>query len=191
MNQRDDILLGGKDQDEHDHVLEQVLQRADDYGVTFNWEKAEIGKASIDFYGNKFTDEGLKPSADKVKAIQDSKPPESKSAVRSFLGMVGYLSKFIPRYSSLTAPLRALTHKNSPFKWGVTEANAFSKLKASITSHQTIAYFDPAKPIIVRTEASFNEGIAAGLFQKTEKGLQPVHFISRTLTNCERRYSQT
>ena len=31
----------------------------------------------------------------------------------------------------------------------------------------------------------------AGLFQETEKGLQPVHFISRTMTEVETKYSQT
>ena len=44
---------------------------------------------------------------------------------------------------------------------------------------------------MVRTEASYNEGLSAGLFQRTERGWQPVHFISRTLTDVERRYSQT
>jgi hypothetical protein len=29
-----------------------------------------------------------------------------------------------------------------------------------------------------------------GLFQKTEKGYQPVHYVSRTLTDVEKRYSQ-
>ena len=44
---------------------------------------------------------------------------------------------------------------------------------------------------VLRTEASYNEGLSAGLFQRTEKGWQPVHYISRTLTDGERRYSQT
>ena len=54
-----------------------------------------------------------------------------------------------------------------------------------------MAFFDPKKPIVVRTEASFHEGLSAGLFQRTSKGLQPVHFISRSMTNAEKRYSQT
>ena len=49
----------------------------------------------------------------------------------------------------------------------------------------------PSKPIIFRTEASFNEGLSAALFQKTDRGIQPVHFISRTMTETEKRYSQT
>ncbi|KAL9982486.1 hypothetical protein ACROYT_G004534 [Oculina patagonica] len=54
-----------------------------------------------------------------------------------------------------------------------------------------MTYFNPAKPIVVRVEASYHEGLSAGLFQETGSGLQPVHFISRTMTDTEKRYSQT
>ena len=43
----------------------------------------------------------------------------------------------------------------------------------------------------MRVEASYNEGLSAGLFQQSARGWQPVHFISRTLTDVEKRYSQT
>ena len=91
----------------------------------------------------------------------------------------------------MTAPLRQLTGKDIPFSWGPEEDEAFQKLKDSITCDDTMSYFDPRKPIIVRTEASFHEGLSAGLFQRTSKGLQPVHYISRSMTNAEKRYSQT
>ena len=50
--------------------------------------------------------------------------------------------------------MRKLTHKDTKFKWRAKENEAFEKLKASITSESTMAYFNPAKPIVVRTEAS-------------------------------------
>ena len=59
------------------------------------------------------------------------------------------------------------------------------------TNDDTIAYFDPKKPIVVRTEASFHKGLSAGLFQRISKGLQHVHYISRSMTSVEQRYSQT
>ena len=105
--------------------------------------------------------------------------------------MTGYLAKFIPRYASLTQPLRELTRNNTKFHWGPEEQRAFEKLKHSITNDDTVAFFHPERPTMVRTEASYNEGLSAGLFQRTAKGWQPVHFISRTLTDVERRYSQT
>ena len=145
----------------------------------------------IEFYGHKLTKDGLKPNPDKIRAVKEGSPPKSKEAVRSFLGMTGYLSKFIPSYASLTAPLRKLTHKDTKFKWGAEENEAFESLKASITSESTMAYFNPARPIVVRVEASFHGGLSTELFRETDCGLQPVHFISRTMTDTEQRYSQT
>ena len=191
LNQRDDILLGGCTWEEHNQTLEMVLQRAEDYGVTLNQEKCEFGQEHLDFYGFKFSREGLKPTPDKVRAIKECTAPQSKAEVRSFLGMTGYLSKFIPRYASLTKPLRELTHKDAKFQWGPEESNAFEKLKESISNEDTMAFFNPTLPIMVRTEASFNQGLSAGLLLRTPKGWQPVHCISRTLTDTEKRYSQT
>ena len=43
----------------------------------------------------------------------------------------------------------------------------------------------------MKVEASFHEGLSAGIFQETGSGLQPVNFIGRTMTDTEKRYSQT
>ena len=105
--------------------------------------------------------------------------------------MAGYLSKFIPRYASLTAPLREITRTDVHFRWGPEQDKAFQEIKQAINSEDTMAFFDPNKSIIVRAEASFHGGLSAGLFQETEKGVQPVHFISRAMKDHETRYSQT
>ena len=191
LNQRDDILIGGTTIAEHNKTLETVLQRARDFGITFNKEKCLFGVQELEFYGYRFTNKGLKPTQEKVIAVKECKPPGSRDEVKSFLGMIGYLSNFIPCYSVLTAPLRRLTSQDVPFSWGPEEDAAFKRLKDSITSDDTMAFFDPRKPIVIRTQASFHEGLSAGLFQRTAKGLQPVHYISRSMTSAEKRYSQT
>lgn len=54
-----------------------------------------------------------------------------------------------------------------------------------------MAYFDQDKQIILRMEGSFKEGLSAALLQKRDRGMQPVHFISRVMTEVEKKYSQT
>ena len=142
LSQRDDILIGGRDIAEHNKTVEAVLQRAQDFGITFNREKCKFGVDELDFYGYRFTKDGLKPSTDEVKAVKESRCPETKEAIRSFLGMIRYLSKFTPRYASVTAPLRKLTHKDIKFRWGEEEQNAFDKLKESITNENIMLYFN-------------------------------------------------
>lgn len=187
MNQRDDILIGGRNMDEHNKTLEAVFQKAKDFEITFNLDKCQFGVEELELYGYRFTKEGLKPTLDKVKAVKDSRCPETKEAVRSFLGMTGYLSKFISRYTSLTAPLRKITQKEVRFHWGIEEQTAFEKLKDSISSDNTMIYFNPTKPIVVRAEASYHDGLSAGLLQDIGKGLKPVHSNSRTMIDTEKK----
>ena len=174
LNQRDDILIGARNWKEHNETLGSVFQRAEDYGITFKKPKCHFGQSQITFYGYRFDQEGLKPTPEKVQAIYECEPPRSKTEVRSFLGMTGYLSKFIPRYASLTKPLRDLTRTETKFHWGPTEDKAFKQVKGAITSKDTIAFFNPK--LMVPVEASYNEGLSAGLFQQSAKGLAASTF---------------
>ena len=157
LNQRDDILLGGRDETEHREVLKTVLKRARDHGITFNREKCQFGKEQIEFFGHVFTKDGLKPSPDKVRAIKECGVPKNKEAVRSFLGMAGYLDNFIKNYATIAAPLYQLTRKETKFHWGKQEEVAFRKIQDNISSEKTMAFFDPSKPVILHTEARQTE----------------------------------
>ena len=48
----------------------------------------------------------MRPSPEKVKALKECGEPTSKEGVRSFLQMVGYMSRFIPNFSQILGPLR-------------------------------------------------------------------------------------
>ena len=49
LNQRDDILLGGRNQIEHSEVLKTVLKQARDHGIAFNREKCQFGGEQMSF----------------------------------------------------------------------------------------------------------------------------------------------
>ena len=104
--------------------------------------------------------------------------------------MACYLDNYISNYVAIAAPLYQLTRKDAKFKWE-KEEKAFRKIQDSISNDKTMAFFDPSRPITLHTEASYNQGLSAALLQKTDKGIQPVHFINRTMTDMGKRYSQT
>ena len=137
MNQSDNIILGGKDREEHNRTLEKVLQRAIEYGVKFNREKSLFSKTEITFFGHLFTFEGLKPDPRKTEAVLNCKELKCKE-VTSFLKMTGYLNNFIRNYATLRAPLTILT-RNKKFQ---KKKKHLKKPKSTITSPETMAYFD-------------------------------------------------
>ena len=59
----------------------------------------------------------MKPAPSKIDALKKSAHPTDIKSVRSFLGLLNYLKRFIPNYSTLTCPLRILTKKNRDFIW--------------------------------------------------------------------------
>ena len=169
--------------------LAQLLQRLEDHNLTLRREKCEFGKASIDFHGHLFTQEGLKPSPAKIQAVQNCAPPASKEELVSFLQMVAYLSRYISNFSSRCEPLRKLTKVNAKFEWSTNQETAFKDLKAAITAAPVLIPYHPERETLVICDGSA-PGLGGGLFQRSGKGFQPVHFVSRTLTVTEKRYSQ-
>ena len=72
----------------------------------------------------------------------------------------------------LTAPLRQLTKKNVPFSWGKREQEAFESLKASLTSAEVMAYYNPSAETVVIVDGK-PSGIRAILTQKQDDALFP------------------
>ena len=94
-------------------------------------------------HGYRFDQEGLKPTPEKVQGIYECEPPRSKTEVRSFLGMTGYLSKFIPRYASLTKPLRDLTRTDTEFHEDLQKTRHLRTLRALLQARTLLQFSTP------------------------------------------------
>ena len=60
--------------------------------------------------------------------------PTTAQEARSFLDMTNYCSRFIPYYSTITEPLRALTKSDQPWTWTSQHQQAFDQLKHLLAS---------------------------------------------------------
>ena len=189
LNNRDDIMIGGVDWEDHNRNLAALLRRIEDHNLTLRREKCEFGKTTLNFHGHLFTADGLRPSPDKIQAVKDCEPPKTKEELVSFLQMLAYLSRYISNFSSRCEPLRRLTRDKLKFEWTQEQQTAFVDLKDAITSAPVLVPYYPDRQTLVICDGS-PTGLGAGLFQKTQHGYQPVHYVSRTLTDTESRYSQ-
>ena len=87
----DDLLVWGRDQEEHDARLHGVLQRLEKAGITLNVDKCELSKSEVVFLGHIITSVGIRPDPRKTDAIMEMKEPTNVGELRSFLGMVNQL----------------------------------------------------------------------------------------------------
>ncbi len=182
----DDIVIFGTESDgsDHDENLLRVLKRARETGIRFNPEKTKLKRTSIPFFGNIISAAGLTPDPAKIAAIQAMKPPADQKELQTFLGLATYLSRFTPKLSELSAPLRELCRKDVIFSWEKGHQEAFNTLKSVLVSPPVLRYFDNAKPVTIQVDASL-KGLGAALLQ--DNG--PIEYASKSLSDAETRYS--
>ncbi|KAI0992508.1 hypothetical protein K3495_g15677, partial [Podosphaera aphanis] len=124
----------------------------------------------------------------KVKSILEWQAPTSVKGVRSFLGFANFYRCFIDGFSEIAAPLTNLTKKDSPWKWGAEEEDAFKRLKTIFSSEPVLAQWDPDRKTILEADCS---GYALGgcLSQMDQQGrLRPVAYFSKRLSSAEANY---
>ena len=141
----DDVIISGKSKQEHDQNLMAFLQHCREKNIRINREKCVFFTTQVSYFGHIFMSEGLKPDPTKLAAITQMEPPNNKAELATILGMVNYLSRFIPNLAAITAPMRDLMKKDSEFVWDAQQDCAFKQMKEVITSVDTLAYFDPSK----------------------------------------------
>ena len=111
----------------------------------------------------------------KVAVIVNKPKPRSAIEVKSFLEAAQYWRKFISNFSSIVAPLHALTRLNKVFQWGGKHQKAFDTLKERISTIPILALPDLQRPFEIQTDAS---GYAMGAVL-TQHG-RPICYHSET-----------
>ena len=106
----DDIIVFGRNQDEHDSRLQSVLKTIKKAGVTLNKEKCEFNRDRLVFLGHVINKDGISPDPEKTAAVSKMERPQTVSELRRFLGMANQLGKFTPNLAELSSsqPLREL-----------------------------------------------------------------------------------
>ncbi|KAK9515825.1 hypothetical protein VZT92_026433 [Zoarces viviparus] len=183
----DDLLIMGRTEKEHLHNLQKVLQRLQE---RVKRSKCEFGKTRVEYLGHVLDEQGIHPSKDKVRAIQEAPAPTNVKELQAFLGLFNYYGRFVPQQSTVLAPLYRLLRGQVIWKWTEVEQVAFVKCKELLTSDRVLAHYDPSLPLTLACDASAY-GIGAVIQHTMPDGVErPIAFASRTLSSAEKKYSQ-
>ncbi|XP_071843318.1 uncharacterized protein [Apostichopus japonicus] len=184
----DDIIITGKDDEEHKRNLLAVVERLNQFNVKLKREKCVLFQVQIEYLGHVVDKVGLHPSPSKVESLKSAPQPKSLHEVQSLLGFLNYYRKFIPNLSTIVGPIEQSKSK-SKFEWTVECQNAFDKVKEILSSEAVLVYFDPDKDVTLAVDAS-PRGIGAVISHKILGEERPIAYVSRTLTKAEQNYSQ-
>ena len=144
----------------------------------------KFAKDKIERLGHNITQTGITPLSNKTDAIGKLSAPSNLKKLRSFMGSVHHLGKFIPNLLQLCYPLRPQLRKNTKFIWTDEREKKFTLIKEKIAETTENKHFNPVLETRIKCDAS-RKGLGRALEQRTPNGWHTVAFASQFLKSVE------
>ena len=181
----DDVLISASTIEEHDKILQQVMDRAKQLNIKFNLQKFQYRVTEVKYLGQIISEKGIQCDPDRVLGIQKIGSPNDKKGLQKILGLINYVRNFIPNLSEISSPLRGLLKNNVVFQWLPCHDDCLNKIKNILANAPVLKTFDKYEEITLECDAS-KSGLGCCLLQEG----RPISFASRSLSDAEIRYAQ-
>lgn len=106
----------------------------------------------VQFLGHVVNCHGVQVDENKTLVIKSTRTPSSRTALRSFLGYVGYYRCFIKWLAEISASLNYSTSGTGQISWTNEMKTAFELIKRKFCSLPVLAFPDFAQLLIVDTD---------------------------------------
>uniref|UniRef100_A0A2N9EU18 Integrase catalytic domain-containing protein n=1 Tax=Fagus sylvatica TaxID=28930 RepID=A0A2N9EU18_FAGSY len=124
----DDIVVKSKTREDHFDILKKVFERCRLYKLKMNPLKCAFGVSAGKFLGFFVHQHGIDVDPARASAIATMKPPTTHKELKSFLGKLSYIRRFILGLAAVTSAFSPLLKKGAPFHWSTECQQAFKKL---------------------------------------------------------------
>ena len=103
----DDILVVTKSTEiEHISAVERILRELDRKNMSLKLTKCQFARKECEWLGHKITCTGITPLIRKTEPIESLKAPKTVSQLKSFMGSIHSLHKYLPALAESSASLR-------------------------------------------------------------------------------------
>ncbi|CAB1105069.1 unnamed protein product [Ectocarpus sp. CCAP 1310/34] len=193
----DDFCVLSATFENHMKSLESMFVALQAAGLTLKPSKISFGPKSIEYLGHIISAEGISVGKDRIKAVQNLPTPRCLKDLRSVLGVVNFVRRFIPDYAEITNPLVELTRKEYATKsrfvkaWNKSHDASFAHLKRLLTSAPVLHFPDFDREFVVHVDAS-EHGCGAFLAQPSKadpESLDMIAYYSHRFKHGQRHYS--
>ena len=124
----DDIVVKSKTRTGCLQVLEQVFKRCKEYKLRMNPMKCAFGVSARKFIGFLVHHRDISVDPTKATTIATMKRSTTVRQLKSFLGRVSYIRRFVLGLASITSGLSKLLKKGIKFTWGTEQQEAFQRI---------------------------------------------------------------
>ena len=188
----DDILIFGKNIEEHNSRLCSVLKCLAEAGVKLSPFKCSFMKEEATYLGHVVDSKGLRTDPKKIEIIKKWPTPKTSKELHTFIGLAGYYRKFIDGFSKIVRPLEILLRdsKGNLTDWKEIHCNAFNTLKQRLSRAPVLAFPQKHGIYILDTDAS-HETVGAVLSQLQNGEEKVIAYASHALSKHELQYCVT
>jgi hypothetical protein len=141
----DDIVIWSDTVEQHTEHICLVLQALRKAKLYCNPKKCHFYLLELDFLRHNISARGIEASSSKVNKILNWPVPQNTTDVHSFLGLVQYISCFLPKLADYTCILTPLTTKEARhdfLTWSSDHQAAFDAIKALVVSQECLMTVD-------------------------------------------------
>jgi hypothetical protein len=114
--------------------LEETFANLRKVNIKLNSAKCTFGVPSGKLLGFLMSHRGIEANPDKVKAIEEMRPPRNLKEMQRLVGCMASLGCFIARSGEKALPFFKLMKRTGKFEWTPKANKAFAKLKKYLTS---------------------------------------------------------
>lgn len=187
----DNLLVLANDYADAYNKLEKILERCIHHNLTLKFKKSWLGFSHANFFGYLCREGTFELAQDRIASVQEIPFPTTTKLMQSFLGTILFFKPFIPHYSSLTARLNDMVHKDFSWNrdaWKVDYEGEFAAVKQVLLHPNVLHYPDYELEWLLRTDAS-TYGVGGVLLQKRGETLEPIAFVSQKFSKQAQKWA--
>lgn len=186
----DDIFIYSSSIGDHQKHISLVLDKLRENHLFLVAEKCDFYSKRMDCLGHLIDEHGIHADADKMEKVRNWPTPKTYNEVQRFLGLVQYLSSFMPDVSMYSSVLSGMVRNGREFLWRPMHDHCFRMIKEMACKYPILKPIDPNsdEPIWVVCDASIY-GVGAFYGQGPEwHSCRPAGFMSKRFTAAQRNY---
>jgi len=168
---------------EHFKILEELVKRLAFHGAKISFSKSEFAKGKILFLGWYVSNNFVMADPRRIIKIQNFKFPETKKAMRSFLGVINSLRRVI--YLNILEDahiLTPLTSSTKPYAPTSEHRQIFEKIKLAMISEPLFNnLIDESAEKYLWVDASTTSGVVGAVLAQKKRGVPDQKIIPTCL----------